>query len=240
MAGRRKPYRGGTRGVAGVSFRFEFQTAGKVRIRDPAARCARIFARNIRPKEEGAGKAGCALHPRSRVQNAHSKNAHEHTGPAEAIRPSPRNGFTAYFALSPATNSFCHRRLRIGICLSPVGPAYLRKLDISNGCQDHTTSPYAARLRQLHRRIVHSHRSFDQGGFSAVRLRAGRKLTSHKGSPCYSLCAPTLPRPPHPVPNVRDDRDTPLLRAGMGRACSGDLPDGERGIFSIWGLDSFS
>jgi hypothetical protein len=33
--------------------------------------------------------------------NAHNKNAHEHTGSAEAIRPSLRNGFTAYFVLSP-------------------------------------------------------------------------------------------------------------------------------------------
>ncbi len=30
------------------------------------------------------------------------ENAHEHTGSAEAIRHSLRNGFTAYFALSPA------------------------------------------------------------------------------------------------------------------------------------------
>jgi hypothetical protein len=33
----------------------------------------------------------------------HIENAHEHTGSAEAIRPSLRNGFTAYFALSPVT-----------------------------------------------------------------------------------------------------------------------------------------
>ena len=52
-------------------------------------------------KVEGAGKTGCALHPRSRVQDAHSKKAHEHTGSAEAFRPSLRNGFTAYFVLSP-------------------------------------------------------------------------------------------------------------------------------------------
>jgi hypothetical protein len=32
-----------------------------------------------------------------------AKNAHEHTGSAEAIRPSLRNGFTAYFVLSPVT-----------------------------------------------------------------------------------------------------------------------------------------
>jgi hypothetical protein len=35
------------------------------------------------------------------VQAAHQENAHEHTGSAEAIRPSLRNGFTAYFVLSP-------------------------------------------------------------------------------------------------------------------------------------------
>jgi hypothetical protein len=32
--------------------------------------------------------------------------------------------------------------------------------------------------------------------------------------PCDSPRATTLPRPPHPLPNVRDDRDTPLSRAG--------------------------
>src|ERR1700742_335373 len=30
------------------------------------------------------------------------KNAHEHTGSAKAVRPSLRNGFTAYIVLSPA------------------------------------------------------------------------------------------------------------------------------------------
>ena len=34
--------------------------------------------------------------------NACAKNAHEHTGSAEAVRPSLRNGFTAYTVLSPA------------------------------------------------------------------------------------------------------------------------------------------
>jgi hypothetical protein len=50
------------------------------------------------------------------------KNAHEHTGSAEAVRPSLRNGFTAYFVLSPA----------IGF-LATVAPKKLasRKLDAS-------------------------------------------------------------------------------------------------------------
>jgi hypothetical protein len=37
---------------------------------------------------------------RAKVGN---KNAHEHTGSAEAVRPSLRNGFTTYFVLSLAT-----------------------------------------------------------------------------------------------------------------------------------------
>ena len=62
------------------------------------------------PKEEGAGKTGCALHPRSRVQMC-AEDAHEHTGEAEAVRPSLRNGSTAYFVLSPVRPELvCHRR----------------------------------------------------------------------------------------------------------------------------------
>jgi hypothetical protein len=64
-----------------------------------------------RPSREGAGKTGCALHPRSRVQSV-ERNAHEHTGSAEAIRPSLRNGFTAYFALSPVSRALLPPSLR--------------------------------------------------------------------------------------------------------------------------------
>jgi hypothetical protein len=34
---------------------------------------------------------------------AQNKNAHEHTGSAENIRPSLRNGVTTYIVLSPVT-----------------------------------------------------------------------------------------------------------------------------------------
>jgi hypothetical protein len=78
------------------------------------------------------------------------KNAHEHTGSAEALRHSLRNGFTAYAVLSPATNSSCHRHRRIKGFVAPGwADQNLRRLDTSNGCQDHTVLPYAAtRLRQ--------------------------------------------------------------------------------------------
>jgi hypothetical protein len=70
------------------------------------------FCKIIRPQKiEGAGKTGCTLHPRSRVQTA-QKNAHEHTGSAETLRPSPRNGFTTYIALSLATGLSCHHHRR--------------------------------------------------------------------------------------------------------------------------------
>ena len=55
---------------------------------------------------EGAGKTGCTLHPRSRVQMRTEKRAHELTGSAGASRPSLRSGFTAYFVLSPVNGSF--------------------------------------------------------------------------------------------------------------------------------------
>ena len=38
------------------------------------------------------------------------ENAHEHTGSAEAVRPSLRNGFTAYFVLSLVIGLSCHHR----------------------------------------------------------------------------------------------------------------------------------
>src|SRR6266478_30838 len=40
---------------------------------------------------------------------------------------------TVSFELSPVTGLFCHRRLRIKSCLSPVGPTRLRELDASVG-----------------------------------------------------------------------------------------------------------
>jgi hypothetical protein len=63
-----------------------------------------------------------------------NKDAHEHTGSAEAIRPSLRNGFTAYSALSPVTGLSCHRRLR-KLPSANLTPA--------SGRQDHTASPSA-------------------------------------------------------------------------------------------------
>jgi len=158
------------------------------------------------PEREGAGNAGCALHPRSRVQWVEG-SAHEHTGSAEAIRHSLRNGFTAYFALFPATNSSCHRHQRIEICLSPVGPTRLRRLDISHGCQNHATSPYAAPSPPLR-----SARCRCEVLVKALKRRSSAQTLDHsrENPPCDHDRARR--RCVHRIqPRVRDDRDTPLL-----------------------------
>src|SRR5205814_5762445 len=111
------------------------------------------------PKTEGAGNTGCAMHPQSRVQKVKSTRGshHRYSG---AARHSPRNGFTAYFVISPVIGLVCHRRQR----------NYFRQLDASV----EASGPHDF----------------------AVRLSTVRQ-------PCCQ-------RPPHPVPNVRDDRETPL------------------------------
>jgi len=45
-----------------------------------------------------------------------------------------------------------------------------------------------------------------------------------------------LPRPPHPMPYVRDDRDTPLWWGAMAH-CRDDLPDGWSEISGCWICD---
>ena len=115
------------------------------RLRVLAALIARGFPEDIRPlKTEGAGKTGCALHPRSRVQSCTRKCAHEHTGSAETLRPSPRNGFTAYNALFLVT----------GFLVTIASRDNPQNLTPASGRQNHTSSPYVrtcVRLSQASR-----------------------------------------------------------------------------------------
>src|SRR5450631_2875544 len=90
-----------------------------------------------------------------------------------------RNGFTAYFVLSPVTGLFCHRRLRTDVLSAPGrADTTSANLTLASGRQDHTTSPYAAT--------------------SLVRVPS----IAHKffNLPCDPVARKTLPRPPHPTP----------------------------------------
>jgi hypothetical protein len=87
-----------------------------ITVRREAAISRRKTARvmqNISPENRGRRECRVRAAPAVSCANCTRKCAHEHTGSAETLRHSPRNGFTAYAALSSATNSSCHRRQRI-------------------------------------------------------------------------------------------------------------------------------
>jgi hypothetical protein len=95
--------------------------------------------RHATRKLEGAGNAGCTMHPQPCVQRvkAHKRSYHRY---AETFRHSPRDGFTVSFVISPVTGLCCHRRL-----------ADLSSTDLipASGDQDHTTSPSASQGARL-------------------------------------------------------------------------------------------
>src|SRR4051812_36505925 len=103
-----------------------------------------------RKRERGMPGARCT---RGLVCKIVRVGAHEHTGSAETLRHPPRNGFTAYGALFPATSSFCHRHCRLEAKTIRLNHLRHRQLDTSNGCRNHTLLPYAAQLRQTLRRV---------------------------------------------------------------------------------------
>ena len=115
-----RPIRGRHGQNAGFRFRSEGREVPSA-CRVLAARCARGLPGRFAPHSEGAGKTGCALHPRSRVQNCAERSAHEHTGSAETLRPSLRNGFTAYLALAPEYRAFMPPSPRENRHVGPVG-----------------------------------------------------------------------------------------------------------------------
>src|SRR6266404_1420883 len=84
--------------------------------RDAPELCFRFSPQQIRGRREGRVLAGT----RGLVCNKRKENAHEHTGISRGIRPSLRNGLTAYAVLSSETNSFCLRRRRIDGSHRPV------------------------------------------------------------------------------------------------------------------------
>jgi hypothetical protein len=88
---------------------LQFKHASAISRRDLPELCMNPSAQETK----GAGNAGRLMRPRPRVRNKTKHTSVVTTVTPEITRHSPRNGFTAYFVLSPATNSSCHRRQRI-------------------------------------------------------------------------------------------------------------------------------
>ncbi len=72
---------------------------------------ARGMPRTSAPKNRGRRECRVRAAPAVSCARCTKENAHEHTGSAEAIRHSLRDGFTAYFVLSPGTGLSCPRHL---------------------------------------------------------------------------------------------------------------------------------
>jgi hypothetical protein len=141
------------------------------------------------------------------------KCAHEHTGTVGTLRHSLRNGFTAYAVLS-------RRRIRLVTVASGLrlietrsGSKSLRRLDTSNGCQDHTVLPYASAPFVL--RAVSAH------GQTALRTLLAPDATASTASHPASVTIAKRPSLGWDGPNNSDD-----------------LPDGQNGIFFAVELDN--
>jgi hypothetical protein len=166
--------------------------------------------------EEGAGKAGCALHPRSRVQDA-QKNAHT------SIQVQRRQSglpcamvLTAYFVLSPVIGLSCHRRpAKPG--MSAPGWADFAFARLDAGVEASGPHDFTVRGRLAPRPstgVVPIRRSPGEGVFGIVRQRAPSSLT---GEPALRHFArPTLPRPPHPAPTFVTMANAPLRSRTRG------------------------
>jgi hypothetical protein len=138
------------------------------------------------------------------------KCAHEHTGSAEAIRPSLRNGFTAYFVLFPAIGLVCHRRLaKPGQVRARLGRPASARLDAGvEASEPHDFTVHGRLAPKPSTGVVPIRRSPGEGVFGIVRQRAPSSLT---GEPALRHFArPTLPRPPHPAPTFVTMANAPL------------------------------
>ena len=130
----------------GVSTGVKFQTA-RGRASALSRREAPELCVTCRPQreQEGAGKAGCALHPRSRVQTAHRKRtrAYRFSGNTPAF---PAQWFYGLFRALPGERAF----------LPPSSPGSFasRKLDASvaaSGPHDFAVRAACVRLSQAPR-----------------------------------------------------------------------------------------
>ena len=89
-------------------------------------------------QQRAQGRPGASAHPRSACIKSSTRQNHRC---GQIIRPSLRNGFTAYFALSPGTGLFCPRHF--------LRNCFPRKLSASVGAP----GPHAFAVRFERRRL---------------------------------------------------------------------------------------
>jgi hypothetical protein len=103
-------------------------------------------ARTSRPRSEGAGNAGCPLHPQPRARSVESTRVSHHEFTGTPGIPA-RDGFNGFLRALPGDRAFLSPSLA-ELSSANLTPASRR--------QDHTTSPSASqRVRQC---ATHVHR----------------------------------------------------------------------------------
>ncbi len=171
--------------------------------------------------ERAQGRPGADGHPRSAARKCSARKPHSSIQVTPNTRPSLRNGLTAYAALSPATNSCCHRHFAKVDAPRPVGAMHRRKkLGCSDDSRDHTVLPYAAIsgfAKGLRRTQPASTQGFagDTGAVRSTRLAASSRGSAQSSARPAPTSAPALPRPPHPQPTFVTTYDRPSPRVGM-------------------------
>ena len=159
----------------------------------PSPRNAPESLKILPPKEEGAGNAGCLLHPRSRVQSAQRKT---HTSIQVQRRQSdiPCAMVLRLIARSPRRRiPFATVIDELAILSNPVGLAKT-SADLAPATGARTT-----RFRRTPQR-----RSSDA---TSLRSRVQRTRPA-------TMIAPDAAASTASLPNVRDDHDTPLFGSG--------------------------
>jgi len=153
------------------------------------------------PESEGAGNAGCALHPRSRVQWGVRKRtrAYRFSGGTPAF---PAQWLYGLYRALPG---------RAGLVVTVAGGIASTNLTPASGRQDHTTSPYAAPSPLPPTGEMPTELKGEGLETPVVCTTLDR---SRENPPCNHDRARR--RCVHRIqPRVRDDRDTPLLPGWM-------------------------
>src|SRR5712692_5975823 len=113
----------------------------QTRLRDPAARCARVVHLSLAPME-GVGNAGCPLHPRPRVHFVLVERTRVTTSTPGSPGIPARNGFNGLLRALPGDRALLPPSSADTV-LSKPGRADLTSANLTpaSGRQDHTTSP---------------------------------------------------------------------------------------------------
>jgi len=142
---------------------------------------------------------------------------------------------TVSFVLSSATNSFLSPSLSGLPATSPGWAGFASaQLGISNGCQNHTTSPYAATSTNA---STHRVRQIKVLAEALKRRSSARRSIAH-GRPALQSPVARQRCCVHHIPSrVRDDSRSAPHSGETERINRDDLPDGVSGIFFDRGLD---